>query len=134
MLKFYKYLKKKFSYLLVKALISKIVELSAKNSFLIVINLSTVATCRNWINDNNYVINNLLNSLTQSIQSYTNIVATIKDFIVLSRVNHACIALSQSKFVSSDLFIVINLSKYEKALYFLDKSKKAPYSSFYEDE
>ena len=42
--------------------------------------------------------------------------------------------LSQNKFVLPDLFIAVNLSKYEKALCFLYKNKKVPYNSFYEDE
>ena len=33
-----------------------------------------------------------------------------------------------------DLPIVVNLSKYEKALCFLYKGKKVPHSSFYEDK
>jgi len=43
-------------------------------------------------------------------------------------------ASSQSKFVLSSLPTTVNLSKYEKALCFLCKGKKVPYSSFYEDE
>ena len=42
--------------------------------------------------------------------------------------------LSQNKFVLPDLFIAVNLSKYEKALCFLYKNKKVPYNSFYKDE
>jgi len=91
-------------------------------------------------------INDLLNFLTQSIQSiqiifkyddasiYTNIVAVMEDFIVLSKINYAYIAPSQSKFVLSNLSIVVNLSKYEKILCFLCKGKKVFYSSFFEDE
>ena len=51
-----------------------------------------------------------------------------------SRFNHACIALSQSKSVLPDSPIAVNLSKCEKALYFLCKGRKAPHGSFYEDE
>ena len=58
----------------------------------------------------------------------------MEDFIVSSRFNHACIALSQSKSVLPDSPIAVNLSKCEKALYFLCKGKKAPHGSFYEDE
>jgi len=43
-------------------------------------------------------------------------------------------ALSQKIFVLSNSSIAVNLSKCEKALYFLYKSKKAPYGSFYEDK
>ena len=43
-------------------------------------------------------------------------------------------ASSQNRFVLPDLPIAINLSKYEKALCFLCKGKKAPHSSFYEDK
>ena len=52
--------------------------------------------------------------------------AAIKDFVVLNKINYTCIALSQNKFVLSDLPITINLSKCEKTLYFLYKSKKVP--------
>ena len=43
-------------------------------------------------------------------------------------------ALSQNRFVLPDTPIAMNLSKYEKTLCFLYKSKKIPYSSFYEDK
>ena len=65
---------------------------------------------------------------------YTNIIATMEDFTIWSRINYTCIASSQSKFVLPNLPITINLSKYEKALCFLYKGKKVPYGSFYEDE
>ena len=42
--------------------------------------------------------------------------------------------LSQSRFVLSNLSIVVNFSKCEKSLYFLCQNKKAPHSSFYKDE
>jgi len=43
-------------------------------------------------------------------------------------------ASSQNRFVLPNSPIAINLSKCEKVLCFLGKSKKAPYSSFYKDE
>jgi len=43
-------------------------------------------------------------------------------------------ASSQNRFVLPDSSIVVNLFKYEKALCSLYKSKKASYSSFYEDK
>ena len=55
----------------------------------------------------------------------------MEDFIVI---NYIYIALSQKIFVLPNLLITVNLSKCEKALYFLCKSKKAPYSSFYKDK
>jgi len=67
-------------------------------------------------------IDNFPNPLTQSIQSmqtilkydntifYTNIIATMENFIVSKKINYACMALSQNKF------------------------EKASYGSFYEDE
>ena len=51
-----------------------------------------------------------------------------------SKVNHGCMASSQSKFVLSNLPIVVNLFKYREVLYLLCKSKKVLHSSFYEDE
>ena len=58
----------------------------------------------------------------------------MKDSIGLSRVNYAYIALSQNEFVLLDSPITINLSKCEKALYFLCKGKKTSHGSFYEGE
>ena len=58
----------------------------------------------------------------------------MEDSIGLSRVNYVYMASSQNGFVLSDLPIAVNLSKCEKALWSLCKSKKAPYSSFYKDE
>jgi len=55
---------------------------------------------------------------------YTNMMATMEDFVVSKKINYAYIAPSQNKSVLLDLFIVMNLSKW----------KKASYSSFYEDE
>ena len=60
--------------------------------------------------------------------------AAIEDFIVSKEINYTCIALSQNRFVLSDSFVTMNLSKCEKVLYFLCKSKKASHSSFYKDE
>jgi len=64
----------------------------------------------------------------------TNIITTIKDFIVPKDINYACIALSQNKFILPNSSITINLSKCEKALCFLCKSEKVPHSSFYKDK
>ena len=84
-------------------------------------------------------IDDLPNFLTQSTQSmqtvlkcdntilYTNRMAIIGDFVVSKEINYACIALSQNKFILPDLPITVNFSKYEKALCFLCKDKKAPY-------
>ena len=60
--------------------------------------------------------------------------ATMKDFVVSKEIKYTYIALSLNKFVLPDLSIVVNLSKCKKTLFFLYKDKKAPYSSFYEDE
>jgi len=38
--------------------------------------------------------------------------ATMKNFIVSSRINYVCIAPSQSKFILPDLPIAVNFSKY----------------------
>jgi len=43
-------------------------------------------------------------------------------------------APSQNRFVLPNSPIAINLSKYEKTLCFLCKSKKVPYGSFYKDK
>ena len=72
--------------------------------------------------------------MTQSIQSCTNVAIVIEDSIGSSRVNCVYIAFNQSKFVLSDLSIIVNLSKCKKILYLLYKSKKASHGSFYEDE
>jgi len=91
-------------------------------------------------------IDDSLDSLTQSTQSmqtvlkcdnaisYTNVIAAMKDFVVLNKINYVYMALSQKRFVLPDLHIAVNLSRCEKALCFLCKSKKVPYGSFYEDE
>ena len=60
--------------------------------------------------------------------------AVIKNFVVLKKINYTCIALSQNKFIISNLSIIINLSKYKKILYLLYKNKKTSYNSFYKDE
>ena len=87
-----------------------------------------------WYVSFSFQVNNSLNPLTQSIQFYTNIDIEIEDFIELNRVNYAYMASNQSKFVLPNLPIIVNLSKYKKALCFLCKSRKAPHGSFYEDE
>ena len=48
--------------------------------------------------------------------AYTNIIATIENFAVSSRIMY--IAPSQSKFILFDLLITVNFSKYEKTLYY----------------
>ena len=78
-----------------------------------------------------FQVDNSLNFLTQSIQSYTNIAIIIKNSIGSSRVNYIYITLSQNEFVLPSLLIAMNLSKYKKTLCFLCKGKKAPHSSFY---
>ena len=60
--------------------------------------------------------------------------ATIEDFVALKEINYACMTSSQNRFVLPNSPIAMNLSKCEKALCVLCKGKKAPYSSFYEDE
>ena len=60
--------------------------------------------------------------------------ATMKNFVVSKKINYVFMALSQNKFVLSDLPIVVNFSKCEKTLCFLYKGKKASYGSFYENE
>jgi len=64
----------------------------------------------------------------------TNIVVAMEDFIVSSRINYTCIALSQSKFVLSNSSITVNLSKCVKILCFLCIDKKVSHSSFYKNE
>jgi len=66
--------------------------------------------------------------------SCANMIAIIEDFVVLKEINYVYIVLSQNRFVLPNSSIAVNLSKYEKTLYFLYKGKKVPYSSFYEDE
>ena len=58
----------------------------------------------------------------------------MKDSIGLNKVNYVYMASSQNKFVLPDSSIVVNLSKYKKALCSLYKGKKVSYSNFYEDE
>jgi len=58
----------------------------------------------------------------------------MEDFIVSSRINYTCIALSQSKFVLSNSSITVNLSKCVKILCFLCIDKKVSHSSFYKNE
>jgi len=65
---------------------------------------------------------------------YANTMATMEDFVTSKEINYTCIASSQNRFVLSNSPIVVNLSKCEKVLCCLYKSKKASHSSFYEDE
>ena len=58
----------------------------------------------------------------------------MEDSIRSNKVNYACMASSQNRFVLPNSSIVVNLSKYEKALCSLYKGKKVPHSSFYKDE
>ena len=58
----------------------------------------------------------------------------MEDFVISKEINYVYMVLSQNKFVLSNSSIAVNISKCEKTLYFLYKSKKAPYSSFYENE
>ena len=51
--------------------------------------------------------------------------AVIEDFVILKEINYTYIVLSQNKFVLPDSLIAVNISKCEKILYFLYKSKKA---------
>jgi len=81
-----------------------------------------------------FQLDNSLNFLTQSIQPYTNVTITMEDFMGSSRVNYAYMDSNQNKFVLPYLPIIINLSKCEKILCFLCKSKKASHGSFYKDE
>jgi len=93
-----------------------------------------------WTHDNQlyvpfpFQVNDSLNFLTQSIQSCTNVAIVIEDSIRSSRVNYACMASSQNRFVLPDSPITVNLSKYKKALCSLYKGKKALHGSFYEDK
>ena len=64
----------------------------------------------------------------------TNIIATMEDFVIWSRINYICIASSQRKFILPNLSIAVSLSKYEKVPYFLYKGKKVSHSSFYRDK
>ena len=76
-----------------------------------------------------FQVDDSLNSLTQSIQLCTNLAIIMEDFIGSSKVNYACMASSQNRFVLSDLPIAVNLSKCEKTLCSLCKGKKAPHSN-----
>jgi len=60
--------------------------------------------------------------------------ATIEDFIALKEINYTFMASSQNRFVLLDSSIAVNLSKCEKTLCSLYKSKKASHGSFYEDK
>jgi len=60
--------------------------------------------------------------------------AAIEDFVALKIINYACMASSQNRFILPNLPIAVNLSKCEKTLCSLCKSKKVPHGSFYKDE
>jgi len=75
-------------------------------------------------------IDNSLNFLTQSIQSYTNIVTTIENFIISSRVNYTCIASSQNKFVLPDLSITMNFSNVRRYYISYIRVKKCSIAAF----
>ena len=77
-----------------------------------------------------FQLDNSLNFLTQSIQPYTNVTITMEDFMGSSRVNYTYIDSNQNKFVLPYLSIIINLSKCEKILCFLCKSKKYLMAAF----
>ena len=91
-------------------------------------------------------IDDSLNSLTQSTQlvqtvlkynyiiSCTNTIAAMKDFVAMKKINYACMALNQNRFILPNLPIAVNLSKYKKALCSLCKGKKVHHGSFYKDE
>ena len=93
-----------------------------------------------WTHDNQLYmsflsqVDDLLNSLTQSIQPCTIVAIVIEDSIGSSRGTYICIASSQNRFILPDLFIAMNLSKCERTLCSLYRSKKAPYDSFYKDK
>jgi len=161
-LRFYKkYLEKKFPNLSTKASISKIIELPTENPPPIEIDPLTAIIPKRWTDDDDYAVSlesndgyesdswthnnqlymffpfqvdNLLNFLTQFIQSCTNVSIVMEDLIRSSRVNYACMASIQNRFVLLNLPITVNLSKYEKALCSLCKGKKALHDSFYKDE
>jgi len=65
---------------------------------------------------------------------YANVMAVIENFVISKEINYAYMVLSQNKFVLPDSPVAVNISKCEKTLYFLYKSKKVPYSSFCENE
>ena len=65
---------------------------------------------------------------------YANIMAVVEDFVVSKKINYTCIASSQNRFVLSNSFTTVNLSKYKKVLCFLCKGKKVSHSSFYENK
>jgi len=50
--------------------------------------------------------------------------AVMEDFVISKKINYIYIVLSQNKFVLPDSLIAVNISKCEKALCFLCKSKK----------
>ena len=154
-------MEKKFPNLSTEASTFKFIELPTENLSLMEIDSLIVIIPKMWVDNNDYAVSlrsndeyeldswthdnqlyvpfpfqvdNSLNSLTQSIQLYTNVSIVIKNFIGSSRVNYAHITSSQNGFVLPNSTIAVNLSKCKKALYFLCKGKKASHGSFYEDE
>ena len=134
-------MEKKFSNLSTGASTSKIIKLPTENFPSIWVDILTVTIPKMWADDDNYVvsleINNgyksdswtcsnqlyisfpfqvgdSLNSLTQSIQPCTNVVIVMENSIGSSRVNYACMASSQNRFVLSDSSIAVNLFKYKR--------------------
>jgi len=122
-------LKKKFSNPFTEASISKIIELPTENPSPMKVDPLTVTITKMWVDDDNYAVSpesnngyesdswtysnqlyvpfpfqvdDLLNSLTQSIQPYTNVAIVMKDSIRSSRVNYACMASSQNRFILPD--------------------------------
>ena len=49
----------------------------------------------------------------------------MENFVIPKEINYTYIVLSQNKFVLPNSLIAVNISKCEKVLYFLYKSKKA---------
>ena len=47
---------------------------------------------------------------------YTNTIVVMEDFVALKKIDYACIASNQNRFILSDLPITVNLSKYKKIL------------------
>ena len=131
-------MEKKFSDLSTKVSTFRIIELPTENPSSIEIDLLIATTSKRWIDDDDDVVSlggndryksdgwtlsnqlyvffsfqldDLLNSLTQFIQPYTNVTIAMEDFIGSSRVNYAYMAFNQDKFVLPDLPITVNLFK-----------------------
>ena len=154
-------MEKKFSNPFTEASTFKIIELSTENPSFIEVDPLTATIPKSQADDDDYVVslgsndryesdswtlsnqlyvpflfqvNDSLNFLTQSIQPCTNVTIVMENSIGSSRVNCAYMALNQNKFVLSNLSIIVNLFKCEKALCLSYKGKKASHGSFYEDE